>query len=194
MYPPYEDGQFPVHNGLPVPWVALWEAEMRGPQMEVGPDGCRPAKGSRYVRKERGMWMITGPDKREGKALFGMTHSGRQRAAMEAIRCQVCGRHRRGEMNWVVPDDGDTHVDLYEKGLILNPPVCLPCLEIAAHLCPHLRKQEPYAIHQGTARVVAVTGDLFDGRGVTPGVIALLTDPNRVWMVGREFIVKLDEP
>lgn len=188
-------------HGIPVPWIALWSAEAVGPTMVSTANGWEPQPGTKWVRRERGMWMLTAPTRREGTPDFGSTHSLRQRQAMTQALCQVCGNRRRGEMNWVIPDDSEAegissrHAQLWKQGFVLNAPVCSPCLALARSVCPHLRQTEPVDVMpmRRTAPVAAITGDYLDTGGRVLSVVVPLGDPHTARMLGREFVVAVDQ-
>jgi hypothetical protein len=185
-------------NDRPVPWIALWSAEAVGPTMVSTRTGWEPQRGTKWVRRERGMWMLHAPTRREGTPDFGSTHSARQRRAMELGLCQVCGERRRGEMSWVIPDDSDDgiatrHAELWRQGFVLNAPVCSVCLTLARQVCPHLRQTEPIdVIPLHTSVPVAITGDYCDTDGRVLSVVVPLGDPHTKRMLGREFVVAVE--
>ena len=192
--PPQVQG-LPHYSGLPVPWIALWEGEQIGPDMEVGADGSvRPAPGSKHIRKEFGLWCITTPDNRTGKPDFGSTQSRRQRESMQRMICQICGRTPRQSRSthlWVVPNEAQ-HRELWENGsrLMLNAPVCPSCLEFAETVCPHLIHTKPWNVTEGPAQPVAITGD-FHTEGGWWRTMLPLRHPLTSRMVGRELVVRV---
>lgn len=175
-----------------VPFIAMWDGEMVGPDMLEGSDGVKPAPGTRYATREFGMWMISGPTRRTGKPHFAETHSRRQRRCMTEVRCQVCGEHRRHEMLWVIPNAGE-HPRLWQESRwLINAPVCRDCFELATSLCPHLSSVEPLEVVQGRSRPVAVQGDLLHRGKRMVGAVAPLRHPITARMVGRELLVVIE--
>jgi hypothetical protein len=177
----------PQWEGRAVPAVALWTAERVGPTMVETAQGWEPQPGTKWAKREHGMWMITGPTKREGRPDFGATHSARQRKMMERGLCQVCNEHVRGAMFWVIPDS-EPHTMLWRAHLVLNAPVCEPCLQLAMSVCPFLANVGPCAVEPWGGRPVAVSGDLLDRPGHVVNAVAPLKSVMTRRMLGRELI------
>jgi len=166
----------PLHNGLPVPWVAAWSGERDG---AWDPNRQQSWKGILWLNNNRpGI----------GTPEFGMTNSYRQRECVRRGRCQVCGE--KGATRWVIPNDEYRHGPLWEARLVINPPVHIACHEAAKSLCPHLAAVEPLAIIDDPPLIeyVACSATSADGRMTT---IVLLDQAREEHWVGRELVVRL---
>jgi len=159
----------PIHNGLVVPFVAVWSDEKA-----VGASKLVKARGINWIWSEQ----------QTGTPDFGGTNSHRQRDCMTRCLCQICGRD--GAHLYVIPDDSgtvSTHVGLWdEDGAILNAPLHDECYEFSRTVCPHLKAIEPHAVvrHSHPLPVFAYTTNGF----------ALPITVIRPGLVGREMIVR----
>lgn len=154
---------------LPVPFVALWSGERKGPMPVVwrrhGP-GIGYADERSYDRDANGvLWSRMPSQPGRGEPLLGKVHSLRQRLAMAQSRCQVCGgpadRTDAG-MLWLI----DAHPGELRPGEeeTAHPPVCRPCAIRAVRVCPHLRSGFT-AIRVRAFAPAGVTGVIY---GPTP--------------------------
>ncbi|MEU9146556.1 hypothetical protein [Streptomyces sp. NPDC048349] len=139
-----------------------------------------------------------------GKPLFARVNNRRQRRAMRYLLCQVCGqpagRTAAGTL-WVI--DTPSYAAVAAEGFDVGfrqPPVCLPCAQIAVRVCPELSKGY-VALRVPEVRLVGVTGVLCaaDPQPHHPGEIRVLdrsatiayTDPRLPWMLVGEIRAEL---
>jgi hypothetical protein len=200
MWLPEHLRHLPIFDGKPVPWVAIWTAERRGPTMTLARDGLVPVdRRDGYARQEFGVWCIAGPTLTEGTPEFGSTHSARQRKAMRELRCQVCGRSPKqggGKRLWTIPPEGGEHEELWERNLVINAPTCEDCWRFVTQAdgpCPYVARQ----------KVPAFTGPStpwgLSGTVVLPGeheveVLMEFGDRRMMWLLGRELIMRVSDP
>lgn len=92
-----------------------------------------------------------------GKPQWRMMHPLRQRATMQAMRCQVCAEPARTPLGYVFlsgPDTVDTH---QTPVLTAQPPVCARHVRASAELCPHLDRR-PMVFLTQSAPLYGVNG------------------------------------
>jgi hypothetical protein len=95
-----------------------------------------------------------------GAPQWRMMHPARQRATMQALRCQVCHQPARTPLGYVFlagPRDVDPDGPLV---LTNQPPVCPRHVRAAARLCPHLR-EDPMVFLALSAPLYGVHGVLY---------------------------------
>lgn len=185
----------PVVSGLPVPWVVSWSKEQQPGLIHVE----WTEQGIRGVRGTVSMYGMTWIDlgmmlKDSGVPDFGATSSHRQRRCMRG-RCQVCGEKIVGTPYWIIPS-GKGWVGASGRPFeTKQPPVCRLCAATAPQWCPHLR-HHPWQLFRAHMTPLAVAGDgwVNPTEELVPGVVANLDDPSRRWVLGRELIVRLDDP
>lgn len=185
----------PVRNGLVVPWVTIWTAEFETDnliQVAMGPDGL---VGTRGVRRQYGFLCIDVGNayQHRGDPVWKGTSSARQRACMTHPRCQVCGNRIKGAPEWIVPGGfGWFPEELFGPRATKQPPLCVPCADVADSWCPHLR-HTPY--ERLTARAVPVglvaTGPTAAGT-LDEVIVPLDAERFRPFVLGRELIVRLE--
>ena len=190
----------PVVDGKPVPWVAIWSAERRGPTMTMDRNGLVPAsRNEPYVRREFGMWMLTTPTRREGTPDFGSTHSARQRKSMRELRCQVCGRapaEGGGQRLWTIPPNAE-HSKLWLDHLVLNPLTCEDCWRLVTQPdgpCPYVANVKVPAFTGRPGKVWGVSGTLMLPGDRERDVAIPFGHPHLPWVLGRELIMQLTDP
>jgi hypothetical protein len=149
---------------LAVPYVTLWSGE-HVPSVTVVQrrrGGIGYARENLLDRDERGvLWSRRSSSPGRGRPEFGNVHSWRQRRAMTRLLCQVCGepadRDADGGVLWLWKDHRD-HWPGWPDGMWSpEPPVCVPCVGLAARLCPALR-QGAVAMRVRRFPVVGVSG------------------------------------
>lgn len=189
----------PVFDGLPVPWVAIWEAEQRlVAKWWPGSDGVIPG---RWTERRLGMLWVAVPNLQGGRPVFSMTHSQRQRRCMLGPRCQVCGVKIDGTPNWLIPDipdhrsmwDGTSETSEGRSHLAVSPPVCDRCAHTAHDWCPHLRRRPPI-VARGHATPAFAMGDAFipATREIVPRAGCAIGDPATRWMIGRQLVMEVN--
>jgi hypothetical protein len=185
-----------------VPYIAKWSGETTGPGKIVQRkkrEGIAYEKERSFDRDEHGvLWTRAPSEPGKGRAEFGKVHSLRQRVAMGALLCQVCGnRADRNEdgVLWLIdahPDDPILRAGVPER--TTHPPVCEPCAEMSLRACPHLRK-ECVVLRVREFEVYGVNGALY-----RPGVPVpvprraaelALGDFRIPWMLGSQVVLSL---
>lgn len=183
----------PIYNGLPVPWVAIWSGERHAyPKVKWTPDGITCTGPVTFMD---GMWWLTTEMRHVGAPLFGQTHSGRQRRCMRVAKCQVCGVAGSGPLAWIVPNHEDQRRYWDDLGAMINPPTCHPCLDFALNGCPHLATTPPYVVITNPSKVelAFAHGQLVrqDGQPLPDHVAIALDNPERVFVLGRQLLVRV---
>ncbi|KPI12824.1 hypothetical protein OV450_0170 [Actinobacteria bacterium OV450] len=132
---------------LVVPHMTAWDHE-QAPQLELRWRRGRLclADETPADRDDRGiLWARHTDAQGVGRPVFGRVHGGRQRRAMAALDCQVCGRGARpeadGRWTWLVDLAEAADIGRYRAPSTTTsyPPICRPCLELATDRCPALR-------------------------------------------------------
>ena len=166
-------------RSLPVPYAVAWSAETvsaRG--LAVRADGrglCYRDEKPEDRDRHRVLWARARKAPGDGKPQYRVMHPVRQRRAMRALLCQVCGapasRTSRGWL-FLLPDaEGDASL---EGSLCTKPPVCEPCARLAVRHCPHLA--DPVTIRSRRPRVWGVFGDQYAPAGPLGGIVHIPTD------------------
>ncbi|WP_433253195.1 hypothetical protein ACQPYK_09385 [Streptosporangium sp. CA-135522] len=116
------------------------------------------------------LWVRCGTA-RDGKILWPMVHTLRQRRCMLKRLCRVCGQSATdpgtGRIWWVMPSalPGDA-----ATWPTVNPPTCKAHLVEALTTCPYLRRGAPAVYTVGDYSPIGVLADLYgeddDGRVV----------------------------
>ncbi|RKN39503.1 hypothetical protein [Streptomyces hoynatensis] len=165
---------------LPVPFVAKWSGEevVVGGALRARPDGG----GLAYRDEARGdrdrhgvLWARVTEAPGDGRPDFRVMHPVRQRRAFLERLCQVCGgpadRDAKGRLFVLRRPTAAEAVSGWPEGLLCTkPPVCVPCADTAARLCPHL--DEPVFVRVRKPRVWGVFGGFFlprSGGGLAAG-------------------------
>ncbi|MDH6116357.1 hypothetical protein [Kitasatospora sp. GAS204B] len=180
-----------------VPYITAWSAEQYARYEVV----AHPAGGIAYLdeaphdRDADGiLWarMTLGPGR--GRPDFGRVHLGRQRRAMRALLCQVCGepadRAEDGAL-WLLKDDRTDWPGWPEGMAATHPPVCLGCADIAARRCPHLRGG-CVAVRAREFGTCGVYGSLYrPGRPAPTAVTDVITtpqEPRARWVLATQLV------
>jgi hypothetical protein len=129
-----------------VPYIIKWTSEEAGrvSELVIRRHAGRLCLDYRDAtprdREEHGiLWARMSHARGLGRPEYAHTHPGRQRRAMERLRCQVCGkdadRDRDGWLflGWRTRNDPATWP---ENALTVQPPLCVPCARVAVRLCP----------------------------------------------------------
>ncbi|WP_320780221.1 hypothetical protein [Streptomyces sp. CRN 30] len=127
-----------------VPYIAAWSGELQHLRRIVYSKhgGIGFADEAPEDRDQFGvLWNGRAVAQGAGHPRYGEVHPERQRLAMQYLRCQVCGgapaRDSRG-MLWLIEDDRGRWAGWPERLLTTHPPICIPCANAAAVMCPHL--------------------------------------------------------
>jgi hypothetical protein len=183
------------------PYISAWSAEELLPCrfMEV------PGRGVAYVdervtdRDEHGvLWARMSWAPGQGRPVFGQVHPVRHRQVMRRLRCQVCNgsADRAGDgVLWLLPDHREDWPDWPNRMATTEPPVCLPCVRIAARACPALRRGA-VAVRAGRYPVVAVRGGFYvEGRSpqVIGDELVALTDSRIRWVLAHNLVRELHD-
>ncbi|MFC5720862.1 hypothetical protein ACFP1Z_11860 [Streptomyces gamaensis] len=129
-----------------VPYITAWSGELPIKTAVITTRrGIAYPRETIYDRDEHGvLWSAYGLRQGRGKPDFGKIHPQRQRRAMGALRCQVCGSPA-GETQagalWLLDREGVEGEFPSEGEVTTHPPVCAPCAGKAVTLCPTLRRE-----------------------------------------------------
>ncbi len=127
------------------PYVIRWSAETAEPFRIIAvPGGIGYADEMLGDRDSRGILWARAPScLGEGRPAFGEVHGPRQRRAMRRLLCQVCAgpadRSTDGVL-WILQDRRADWSGWPDRMGITEPPICLPCAELSARVCPALRR------------------------------------------------------
>lgn len=138
-----------VHDESPpaplvVPYITKWSAEGRAQldDLRMGADG-RLGYRTEHPQDRDGhgvLWVRMSDDFGEGEPEFKRVHSERQRTAMQFLSCQVCTRpSSRMKAGVLFLQTGRWSAEQIEDEPTGQPPLCLPCAQIAREQCPRLR-------------------------------------------------------
>ncbi|MEW1550487.1 hypothetical protein [Streptomyces tsukubensis] len=138
---------YPLHQGVPVPYIAAWSGEQPHPRNLIG----RPRNGLGYGDetaadrdRDGALWQRMSHAPGSGVPDYGRVHPLRQRETMQRLLCQVCrapaSRTDAGFL-FLLPDHSAGWPRWPERMICFHPPVCDgPCIEAAARYCPHLAR------------------------------------------------------
>ena len=184
-----------TYKGHPVPYISAWSSEhLPQPRILRAADGIA-LQG--HLRDSTGVsWQPWALRQGDGKPEYGTVHGPRQRRAMRRHLCQVCGgpadKNEQGVL-WLL-ENHPTVPGWPEREVTTHPPVCLPCAQLAARLCPHLR-DSCVAVRVGRVVTDGIYGQLY-----TPGLagpvrggkqVVFADDPRVRWMVGAQLAATL---
>lgn len=183
------------HQGLAVPWVAVWSDEIPNPedhQLQLIGDQLHYVSETEGDRDNLGvLWTRSGVKRGSGEPLFGQVHGLRQRACMVVPRCQVCGK-RMPEITFLI----GSHQDGHEPGapfITATPPTCVECRSLAGMTCPHLRKVQKEAtlswVVPTDIRVWGYFGDLALGTGWDRRVRVQVGKPELKQLLAKQLLV-----
>ncbi|MCX4746756.1 hypothetical protein OG455_14710 [Kitasatospora sp. NBC_01287] len=180
-----------------VPYITAWSEEQYA-RFDVV---AHPAGGIAYrdeVPHDRDadgvLWARMTHARGQGRPDFGRVHFGRQRRAMRALLCQVCGgpasRTDEGVL-WLLKDDRADWPGWPEGMAATHPPVCLACARTAARRCPHLRGG-CVAVRAREFGTRAVYGSLYRPGVPAPvaaaEVIAASREPRARWVLATQMV------
>ncbi|KOV82476.1 hypothetical protein ADL03_24485 [Nocardia sp. NRRL S-836] len=162
------------HNLIVAPHVTSWSAEQN---LQCGLIVRPDRRGVGYVnelpgdRDEHGvLWVKVAERHGAGKPDFARVHPARQRQAMKELLCQVCAKpadRTSDGVLWLMRDHRETEdPDWPEHMASVEPPTCVPCIEISLRRCPALRRGA-VAVRVHEYSVMGVRGTLYK-----PGVFA----------------------
>jgi hypothetical protein len=166
-------------RALPVPHAVAWSAEtVTARMLTVRCDGtglCYRDEKPEDRDQQGVLWARVRQAPGEGRPDYRVMHSARQRRAMRALLCQVCGGPAsRTSHGWLFLIPGSTGADSVEGCLCTKPPVCEPCAQLAVRHCPHLT--DPVALRSRRPRVWGVLGDQYAPAGQNGGIAHIPTD------------------
>lgn len=190
-------------NGLPVPYIAAWNAEndttprpvlrtVHG-VLRIGYEAETP-----FDRDDTGtLWARQALAQGRTTPHFETVHLLRQRRAMLDLLCQVCGTSTPDTPQplWLLAARSGATGPIREGEVTTSPPVCVPCARIALRHCPHLR-HSAVAARVGYAPRWGVAGVLHDRRTLKPVPgrdLALVPDdhPDLRWILAYRLAVEL---
>lgn len=164
------------HRGVPVPYVAAWSREqatdVASAHLMTRTDLFTGQVHLRY-RDERAedrdrhriLWHRVAWAPRSGQPLFADIHTVRQRQTMTTSRCQICTAPAR---IWMTPKSlWDEHLATLGPGApyqTYDPPVCLPCADLARRYCPEIGRGHLFLAPRAWA-VTGVRGQVADPNG-----------------------------
>jgi hypothetical protein len=179
-----------TYRGTVVPYITSWNTEQPARRKVI----VRPLSGIGFLdevpgdRDEHGiLWRRMPSSPGVGQPEFGNIHTLRQRKAMRDLLCQVCGgpadRNAEGTL-WLLKDHrGDWPGWPHRMG-VTEPPICLPCAQIARHTCPALRREGHVTLRVSGCPVSGVSGALYRSGSVYPTAAA----------TGHMIMVPFDDP
>ncbi|MEV4095992.1 hypothetical protein [Streptosporangium saharense] len=107
------------------------------------------------------LWARCG-SRREGKILWAMVHTLRQRRCMLKGLCRVCGRSATdpmtGRLWWVL---SSAPVGKATSWPTVGPPTCREHVTEALSTCPHLRRGRPFVCTVGDHTPIGVLANLY---------------------------------
>lgn len=182
------------------PYVATWSAEQDLPSRLVELPGCGVAYEDELLadRDAHGvLWQRAAVRPGVGRPEFGKVHPLRQRRAMRRLLCQVCAgpadRNDSGVL-WLMRDFRDDWPHWPEGMGAVEPPVCMPCVELSLRLCPALRRGA-VAVRVGECEIVGVRGAVYRrgevGRVPARAAILAYDDPEVRWIVATALVREL---
>jgi hypothetical protein len=184
------------------PYITAWSAEQDFPCALVE----RPGHGVGYAdellvdRDSRGvLWQRSSVRRQVGRPEFGRVHPLRQRRAMRRLLCQVCAgpadRADNGVL-WLLRDYRDDWQGWPEGMASVEPPICVPCVEISLKFCPALRRGAA-AVRVREFPIVGVRGVLYRKGALAPvaaeAVNVAYDDPAVHWLVASALVRELHD-
>ncbi|WP_335983149.1 hypothetical protein [Streptomyces sp. CA2R106] len=131
----------------------------------------------------------------KGHPQFAVIHPQRQRAAMQGLLCQVCGRvppaDERGPL-WLIREEFDAWEGWPEGAITTHPPVCPPCAHLARHHCPEVGGAAYTAVRSAASSVAGVHGTVYvpdrTGAVMLPTkAFVQVGDPHMRWVVAGQL-------
>ncbi|GAA3883310.1 hypothetical protein GCM10022243_55010 [Saccharothrix violaceirubra] len=186
---------------LHVPYITAWSAEQTEPHDLVALPGNTGIgyRDERAQDRDRDgvLWRRVPLARNQGKPLFGVVHSPRQRRAMRKLLCQVCAHPADTDPDgtlFALPDNRTDWADWPEGMACTEPPVCADCLTLSTRLCPALRRGHA-VVRVRNAPIVGVHGALHVAspngvRGWKP-TIATFDDPALSWVLASHLVREL---
>ncbi|MFF4836982.1 hypothetical protein [Streptomyces sp. NPDC001315] len=158
-------------KGIHVPYITPWSAETphSHPLVRRGPGIAYLDEIPFIDRCDGVLWQRMPATRGIGRPNFAGVHALRQRQAMRALRCQVCGEPTTGERTdqrslFLVHADPGYPIREGEK--TVAPPVHQSCAHEAIAACPHLRNHAAALVTHTPAWGVA--GILYDPNTLQP--------------------------
>jgi hypothetical protein len=189
---------------LPVPYAVPWTGETfnaRTLTVRADRTGLCYRDEKPADRDQHGvLWARRRHAPGDGRPKFGKMHPVRQRRAMRALLCQVCGSPAsRTSRGWLFvmlrPDSSET--DQVEGSLCTKPPICELCAQLALRHCPELT--DPVAVRVRKPRIWGVLGDQYAAAGSGGGITHIPTDgylpygqaTAARWFVASQLVLEL---
>ncbi|UGQ12512.1 hypothetical protein LO772_02530 [Yinghuangia sp. ASG 101] len=186
-----------------VPYIASWSAETTTQPEVVMRRGRLAYRDERpWDRDSTGiLWRRMPSRPGRGRPQYGKVHLLRQRRAMEALLCQVCGLPAASDATddgvlWLLNEDPHDP-GAWLPGLVTgHPPVCLHCAWLSVRACPHLRRQ--YAAVRVRRHTLSGVHGLLHIPGhphpLPHGVGGLdFGDTRMPWMQAAQLMMRLDD-
>lgn len=186
-----------------VPFIASWSGETAAqPEVTMRRGRLAYLNERPWDRDSNGiLWRRMPNLPGKGKPQYGKVHFLRQRQAMDALLCQVCGRPARKDATpdgllWLLGEDPDDPGTWPADMVTGHPPVCLSCAWLSVRACPHLRKQYA-ALRVRRFSLSGVHGVLYRPSHPAPvphDVGGLDFGDDRVpWVQASQLMMRLDE-
>jgi hypothetical protein len=194
-----------LHRGRPVPWLTRWTGEHLPGQRIVlqfldGTVSLRYAAPTPVDRDRRGvLWLREGSAAGTGQPEWAHVNGPRQRLAMRARRCQVCGQHLPpGPVPFLFSRPELAALRRAEAvgapATTTTPPCCPACWPVATRLCPHLIRHGAVPCQVDDVTAWGAYGDLYTPDGQCHRNQQLsLHDPRLPRLLGKQAIVRLGQ-
>ncbi|SDD03200.1 hypothetical protein [Actinokineospora iranica] len=183
-----------------VPYITRWSGEDTAPfRIVARRNGIGYADETLGERDSRGiLWTRTPSRHGQGKPVFGQIHGPRQRRAMRNLLCQVCAGPADQSTDgvlWILQDQRADWPGWPNRMGVTEPPICLPCAELSARLCPALRRGR-VLVRAGAHPLAGVLGTQYRPRLGTPvktetGLVTF-DSPHIRWTLAAQLFRELD--
>ncbi|MFC0531334.1 hypothetical protein [Phytohabitans kaempferiae] len=189
-------------RGRPVPWITRWTGEILSPdrvalQTPRNTAPLRYAEATLLDRDRRGvLWLREANTPGTGEPQWAEVNGPRQRRAMRALRCQVCGEPTSPGMPVPFLFSRTELAALRHAqaqatpAVTTTPPCCQACWQTAAQFCPHLIRHGAVPCHVTTVTAWGAYGDLYlPGASVRRNIHLGYGDERLPWLLGKQAVV-----
>ncbi|MEU1353917.1 hypothetical protein ABZ410_08425 [Streptomyces cinnamoneus] len=156
-----------------VPYITSWSVEqpIKNRVIAAKSGGIAYVNETLHDRDHRGvLWAASGLGWGRGRPEYKQVHPQRQRRAMGALLCQVCGEPagetRAGNL-WLLDTEGIDDQFPVEGERTTHPPVCPSCAGRAIKHCPTLRRQH-VLVRVKRPTLLGVHGTLYSPGNFAP--------------------------
>jgi len=169
-----------TYKGRTVPWVTRWSGEYVSRPVTLMAQTTRDTRTGDVatelrlvfeddpyaVRDDHDFLWSVDATARAGEPEWRQVNSMRQQASMVRLRCQVCAARLPAEMTpWLLGRGEFDHLIANPESTTLTPPTCQSCWNIAARLCPWLRKTGSVRCIVDRREIWGVHGDVYQPDG-----------------------------